>query len=41
MSVTGQIEAAAAQLDSLNERVFVSVGGRQPSGVVYETYLVR
>jgi muconolactone delta-isomerase len=36
-----QIETAAAELDWLNKGVFVSVGGRQPSGVVYETYLVR
>jgi muconolactone delta-isomerase len=36
-----QIETAAAALDWLNKGVFVSVGGRQPSGVVYETYLVQ
>ncbi len=36
-----QIETAAAGLDWLNKGVFVSVGGRQPSGVVYETYLVE
>ncbi len=36
-----QIETAAAKLDWLNKGVFVSVGGRQASGVVYETYLVR
>ena len=36
-----QIETAAAELDWLNKGVFVSVGGRLPSGVVYETYLVR
>jgi hypothetical protein len=35
-----QIETAAAELDWLNKGVFVSVGGRQPGGVVYETYLV-
>jgi muconolactone delta-isomerase len=35
-----QIETAAADLDWLNKGVLVSVGGRQPSGVVYETYLV-
>jgi muconolactone D-isomerase len=35
-----QIETAAAELDWLNKGVFVSVGGRQPSGVLYETYLV-
>lgn len=35
-----QIETAAAELDWLNKGVFVSVGGRRPGGVVYETYLV-
>lgn len=38
---TTQIETAADGLDWLNKGVFVSVGGRQPSGVVYETYLVE
>lgn len=36
-----QIETAAAELDWLNKGVFVSVGGRQPGAVVYETYLVE
>jgi hypothetical protein len=36
-----QIETAAAELAWLNKGVFVSVGGRKPSGVLYETYLVR
>jgi hypothetical protein len=35
-----QIETAAPQLDWLNKGVFISVGGRQPAGVIYETYLV-
>jgi muconolactone delta-isomerase len=35
-----EIGTAAAELDWLNKGVFVSVGGRQPGGVVYETYLV-
>ncbi len=35
------IETAAAELDWLNQGVFVSVGGRQAGGVVYETYLVQ
>jgi hypothetical protein len=35
-----QIEAAAPELDWLNKGVFISVGGRQPGGVIYETYLV-
>jgi hypothetical protein len=36
-----QIETAAPQLDWLNKGVFISVAGRQPGGVIYETYLVR
>ena len=35
-----QIETAAADLDWLNKGIFVSVGGRQPGGVIYETYFV-
>jgi Protein of unknown function (DUF3237) len=35
-----QVETAAAELDWLNKGVFISVGGRQPGGVVYEVYLV-
>ena len=35
-----QIETAAPELAWLNQGVFVSVGGRQAAGVVYETYLV-
>jgi Protein of unknown function (DUF3237) len=35
-----QIETAARQLDWLNKGVFISVGGRQATGVIYETYLV-
>lgn len=35
------IETAAAEIDWLNKGVFVSVGGRRTSGVVYETYLVQ
>jgi Protein of unknown function (DUF3237) len=35
-----QIETGAAQLDWLNKGIFVSVAGRQPAGVIYETYLV-
>ena len=34
------IETASPELDWLNKGVFISVGGRQPAGVVYETYLV-
>jgi muconolactone delta-isomerase len=37
---TTRIETATASLDSLNKGVFISVGGRQPAGVTYETYLV-
>ena len=35
-----QIETASARLEWLNRGVFISVGGRAPSGVIYETYLV-
>jgi hypothetical protein len=35
-----QIETAAPRLDWLNKGVFVSVGGRRPGAVIYETYLV-
>jgi Protein of unknown function (DUF3237) len=35
-----QIETAASALDWLNKGVFISVGGRQPGAVIYETYLV-
>jgi hypothetical protein len=35
-----QIETAAPRLDWLNKGVFISVGGRRPGAVVYETYLV-
>ena len=35
-----QIETAAPDLDWLNTGVFISVGGRQAGGVIYETYLV-
>jgi hypothetical protein len=36
-----QIETAAPGLDWVNKGVFISVGGRQPAGVIYETYLVE
>ena len=36
-----QIETAAPELDWLNKGIFVSVGGRHPDGVIYETYLVE
>jgi hypothetical protein len=35
-----RIETAAADLAWLNKGIFISVGGRQAAGVVYETYLV-
>jgi Protein of unknown function (DUF3237) len=35
-----QIETALPELDWLNKGIFISVGGRQPGGVTYETYLV-
>ncbi len=34
------IETAIPGLDWMNKAVFISVGGRQPAGVIYETYLV-
>jgi hypothetical protein len=36
-----QIETAAPELDWLNKGVFISVGGRQAAGVIYETYLIE
>ena len=36
-----QIETAAPRLDWLNKGIFISVGGRQATGVIYETYLVE
>jgi muconolactone delta-isomerase len=36
-----EIETASPELDWLNKGVFISVGGRQSSGVIYETYLVE
>jgi hypothetical protein len=35
-----QIETAATEFDWMNKGIFISVGGRQPGGVIYETYLV-
>ncbi len=35
-----QIETAAPRLAWLNKGIFISVGGRQTAGVIYETYLV-
>src|SRR4030095_14452499 len=34
-----RIETAAPELDWLNKGVFISVGGRQPRAVLYETHL--
>jgi Protein of unknown function (DUF3237) len=36
-----QIETAAPALDWMNKGIFISVGGRQTDGVIYETYLVE
>jgi hypothetical protein len=36
-----QIETAAPRLDWLNKGIFISVGGRQATGVIYEIYLVE
>jgi hypothetical protein len=35
-----QIETADPDLDWLNKGVFISVGSRQPGGVIYDVYLV-
>jgi Protein of unknown function (DUF3237) len=35
-----QIETAAPAIDWLNKGVFISVGGRQVGGVIYDVYLV-
>ncbi len=35
-----QIETGSTDFDWLNKGVFISVGGRQPGGVIYEIYLV-
>jgi len=35
-----RIETAAPEFDWLNKGVFMSVGGRQPGSVIYDTYLV-
>ena len=35
-----QIETASRDLDWLNKGVYISVAGRRPGGVIYETYLV-
>jgi hypothetical protein len=35
-----EIETASVHLDWLNKGVFISVGGRRPDSVIYETYLV-
>ena len=35
-----QIETAAPHLDWMNKGVFISVAGRQATGVIYQTYLV-
>ncbi|HTU95424.1 MAG TPA: DUF3237 family protein [Solirubrobacteraceae bacterium] len=35
-----RIESASPEFDWVNKGIFISVGGRLPSAVVYETYLV-
>ena len=37
---SAKIETGAANLEWLNKGIFISVGGRQPGGVLYEVYLV-
>ena len=39
--VAGMTVTAARDLAWLNKGVFISVGGRQTGGVIYETYLVE
>jgi hypothetical protein len=36
-----RIQTAEFSLDWLNKGVFITVGGRRPSAVIYETYLVE
>ena len=36
-----QIETGASDFVWMNKGVFISVGGRQPGGVIYEVYLVE
>jgi hypothetical protein len=36
-----QIETASSDFAWMNRGVFISVGGRQPGGVIYEAYLVE
>lgn len=36
-----QIETSSPDLDWLNKGIFISVGGRQVGGVIYETFLVE
>jgi hypothetical protein len=36
-----EIHTGAPSLEDLNKGVFISVGGRAPGAVVYETYLVQ
>ena len=36
-----QIETAALDFAWMNRGVFISVGGRQPGGVIYDVYLVE
>jgi hypothetical protein len=36
-----QIETASSDFVWMNRRVFISVGGRQAGGVIYEVYLVE
>ena len=38
---TVSIETSAPELAWLNDGVFIAVGGRQPSGVSYDVYLVE
>jgi hypothetical protein len=37
---SSRIESGAPDLDWVNKGIFIGVAGRQPGGVIYETYLV-
>ena len=37
---SAKIETGAANLEWLNKGIFISVGGRQPGGALYDVYLV-
>jgi hypothetical protein len=36
-----QIETTDGELQWLNQRIFIAVGGRQPAGVAYDVYVIE